>query len=212
MYNKEVLKGMNVWYVSYGSNINLERFMCYINGTKPEGSNKKEKGCRDKTPPKAINSVVLPYQLYFSKERSKWGEGGVAFINYIEDFRCSTLGRMYLITDQQFCDVVAQENNTKEMLIDLQKVINHKYSIINDGWYGRILFLGYKDGAPMFTFTNNQLYKNITINKPHSSYLKTITKGLLEIGLGLDEIIDYFLKQPGIREYFTKEKLFKYIT
>ena len=31
-----------LWYASYGSNLNLDRFMCYIVGGKPKNSTKIE--------------------------------------------------------------------------------------------------------------------------------------------------------------------------
>ncbi|MFB7303337.1 hypothetical protein [Heyndrickxia sporothermodurans] len=203
---------MNVWYVSYGSNIKYERFMCYIKGEKPEGSNKKEKGCNDQSPPRRVESIEIPYQLYFAKERSKWGKGGVAFIDHEPNGLYNTYGRMYLITDSQFCDVVAQENNMEQITIDLLEVIANKFTRINDGWYGRIMFLGFKDGSPMFTFTSNEAFKDQSFNLPPSTYLITISKGLFEIGLSIEEVVSYFLKQPGISDHFTKTHLFHYLS
>ncbi|MGE8205799.1 hypothetical protein ACQKP0_14680 [Heyndrickxia sp. NPDC080065] len=202
---------MNVWYVSYGSNICYDRFLCYIIGEKPTGSDKKEKGCRDQTTPKANEKIEIPYPLYFAKEKSKWGAGGVAFIDYEKLNDHKTYGRMYLITEEQFIDVVAQENDQEKINIDLQEVIKNGFSTINDGWYGRIMYLGVKDGAPMFTFTSNQQIENATFNVPTSSYLKTIARGLIQVGLSHSEIVEYFLKQHGIKGHFTNEELFEYI-
>lgn len=58
---------MDVWYVSYGSNLSYERFLCYINGTTPKGSTKAEQGCRDKTLSNATGKITIPYKLYFAK-------------------------------------------------------------------------------------------------------------------------------------------------
>lgn len=71
-----------VWYVSYGSNLMEERFHCYIKGGIPAGSNEAEKGCRDHTLPVHNKGCELPYPLYFAKDTSKWGTGGVAFIGH----------------------------------------------------------------------------------------------------------------------------------
>ena len=40
-----------VWYASFGSNINVDRFLCYIRGGKPALSNDTERGCRDTRSP-----------------------------------------------------------------------------------------------------------------------------------------------------------------
>lgn len=202
---------MNVWYVSYGSNLCKDRFMCYIQGGKPEGSVKIEKGCRDQTPPEADEKVDLMYPLYFAKERSKWGEGGVAFISHDKLSARKTIGRMYLITDEQFEDVVAQENNQDKLSIDLHKVIENGYQDINKSWYGRILFLGYMDKAPMFTFTNPNPMNDEKFTLPPASYLKIISRGLMELGLHTEEIIRYFNTCMGINGKFTTDKLHQYI-
>jgi hypothetical protein len=202
---------MNVWYVSYGSNICKDRFMCYINGEKPEGSVKQEKGCRDKTPPKADEKIDLTYPLYFAKEKSKWGTGGVAFIGHKELVEDKTIGRMYLITNEQFVDVVAQENNLDHLYINLNEVMEKGYKDMNDGWYGRIMYLGLKGDAPMFSFTNPKPIGADRFSLPSSAYLKTISKGLLEIGLSKEEIVLYFNQCSGIKDRFTNEELHQYI-
>lgn len=202
---------MNVWYVSYGSNLCRDRFMCYIEGGRPEGSEKVEKGCRDQTPPKADEKIELKYPLYFAKNRSKWGEGGVAFIGHDEIAETKTIGRMYLITNEQFEDVVAQENNQDNLTIDLQKVIENSYQDINESWYGRIIFLGYKDKAPMFTFTNPCQINDEKFTLPPASYLKIISRGLMELDLQTEEIVRYFNHCKGINGNFTAEKLQEYI-
>jgi len=203
---------MNVWYVSYGSNLYRNRFMCYIQGGQPEGSEKVEKGCRDQTPPKADEKIELRFPLYFAKKRSKWGEGGVAFIDHEVHSDEKTIGRMYLITKEQFEDVVAQENNEDTLTIHLQKVIDNGFQDINNGWwYGRIVFLGYKDGAPMFTFTNPVSMSDVSFYTPPTSYLKVISKGLEELGLSREEIVHYFKQCGGILGFFTNEELYRYI-
>ncbi|MGV3465742.1 MAG: hypothetical protein ACO1OT_10670 [Heyndrickxia sp.] len=202
---------MNVWYVSYGSNLYRDRFMCYIQGGRPEGSEKVEKGCRDQTPPEADEKIELSYPLYFAKDRSKWGEGGVAFIDHEEQADVKTISRMYLITNEQFEDVVAQENNQDTLSIDLHNVIENGYLDINKSWYGRIVFLGYKEGAPMFTFTNPVSMSSEIFCTPPSSYLKIISKGLEELGLTREEIVHYFTQCGGIQDSFTNVELFRYI-
>ncbi|WP_188454222.1 hypothetical protein [Virgibacillus oceani] len=201
---------MDVWYVSYGSNLCEDRFMCYINGDRPLGSDQRETGCHDKTPPKASRKAAIPYPLYFAKEQSKWGIGGVAFIGHDQNVYETTIGRMFLITDEQFSEVVSQENNKRKLRINFSSVIARGYQQITDGWYGRIIYLGDKEGYPMFTFTSNAPMDKYLYNKPSSAYLSTIANGLLELGLGHSEIIDYFYGKRGIKGHFSREKLFNY--
>ncbi|AIF43056.1 hypothetical protein [Virgibacillus sp. SK37] len=204
---------MNVWYVSYGSNICEERFLCYVNGDTPEGSTKKERGCTDQTPPMKTSKAELPYSLFFAKERSKWGKGGVAFIGQEGTEGQPTFGRKYLITAEQFCEVVAQENNMHTVEIDLEKVIKEGSLSITNGWYGRIVYLGDEDGYPMFTFTVNleELQDLVTYNRPSVAYLSMIIKGLKGLGMTEEEMLKYLLDKNGIKEYFTAETLKAYL-
>lgn len=202
---------MYIWYVSYGSNLCEERFHCYIKGGKPHGAVKHEKGCRDKTLPKKNERVTLPYQLYFAKNSSKWGKGGVAFIGHQKEKSAKTMGRMYYITDEQFIDVTAQENNSESVTIDFDKLFQNGYQTINAGWYGRLVYLGKKDGVPMLTFTSNQDIGSEVFKVPSLAYITTIANGLMELGLNKNEVIDYFLQCYGIKEAFTKTTLFAYL-
>lgn len=65
---------MDVWYVSYGSNISENRFSCYIEGGIPEGSEKEEKGCENTTPPKKVKSRA-PLSSLFYKGKKQMGQG-----------------------------------------------------------------------------------------------------------------------------------------
>ncbi|WP_163970259.1 hypothetical protein [Oceanobacillus halotolerans] len=202
---------MDVWYVSYGSNICEDRFLCYIYGGTPEGSEKREVGCHDKTPPKRSEKAEIPYPLYFAKEKSKWGKGGVAFIGNETKREELTIARKYLITAEQFCEVVEQENNNQRLDIDVNKIISEGHLDINAGWYGRLMYLGDKNGNPMFTFTNTEPMTDQTFTIPPSTYLSIIGRGLLELGLTDEAVAEYFLLKRGIKGKFTKESLYNYI-
>ncbi|MBP2258694.1 hypothetical protein [Virgibacillus alimentarius] len=202
---------MEVWYVSYGSNICEDRFLCYINGSTPRGADKKERGCTDKTPPRRNAMVELPYPLYFAKEQSKWGKGGVAFMGHDFMETARTIGRKYLITREQFSEVVAQENKKPGLEIDFKTIKKKGAVTITDGWYGTIFYLGDEDGFPMFTFTANFPVDAAIFTKPSAAYLATVAEGLGEIGLKKNEIIDYFLEKRGVKEHFTADSLAEYI-
>jgi hypothetical protein len=108
---------------------------------------------------------------------------------------------MYLITAEQFIEIVKQENNfEEELLIDFNKVIENGSLLINkDSWYGTLLYLGEEDGNPIFTFTNT---KNLIeeINPPTKQYLSTIINGLKKAyHLNEIEIEEYFKNKLGIK-------------
>ncbi|GEN86985.1 hypothetical protein MKY30_02130 [Oceanobacillus sp. FSL W8-0428] len=88
------------------------------------------------------------------KEESKWGEGGVAFIGHESNKDTKTYARKYLNTDEQFGEVVEQENNVDALHINVQDIMDKGYVDLEADWYGRAIYLGKEDGAPMFTFTN----------------------------------------------------------
>lgn len=201
---------MDIWYVSYGSNLSENRFSCYIEGGMPEGSDKAERGCVNQTPPKKTDKAELPYPLYFMREKSQWGKGGVAFIGH-EQGRAATIARKYLITDEQFGEVVEQENNMDSLNINIQDIINKGHIDLTAGWYGRVLYLGEAEGAPMFTFTSSNAMGDYDFTTPPPTYLSMISRGLKEVGLAEEEIVEYFLTKPGIEGEFTKDSLFRYI-
>ncbi len=183
-----------VWYASYGSNLCMDRFLCYIQGGTPQGSSKLHAGCTDKFLPKNIKNIVINRQLYFAKEYSSWGKGGVAFIkNNISDEVC-TLGRMYLITYDQFIEVVKQENDyTGELTIDFLDAIDKGNSVfLNNAWYGNLIYLGQEEGFPKFSFTN-ETDLNDEVNSPSKEYLDTLKRGVKEsYEMSDNEIQDYF--------------------
>ncbi|WP_240795381.1 hypothetical protein [Aquibacillus halophilus] len=127
-----------VWYASYGSNLDRDRFLCYIRGGKPKGSEKVEVGCRDKSLPIEEGTYVMRYPLYFAKASARWQKQGVAFIGLEKDEKIHTYSRKYLITVEQFMDVVKQENNGEIVDIGLQEVVESGFKTIIDSWYGTI--------------------------------------------------------------------------
>ena len=84
-----------VWYACYGSNMNRERFMEYINT------------CSDKTSPKEDRPFMFKHDIYFAKASSKWNGGGKAFLDDTSEGKA--YGRVYLITRKQFEEIKRQE-------------------------------------------------------------------------------------------------------
>lgn len=198
-----------VWYVSYGSNLLQQRFHCYIAGGKPVGSSRWELGCRDRTLPSVDRLASFPFRLLFAGAgRTQWGDGGLAYIQPATDTRYHLLTRMYLITAEQFIDVVNQENDITppfRLDIDLNQVQQlGKANLPFPCLYGEIIHLGETDGHPMLTFTCTQ---RDVIHAPAVAYLKTIIAGLRELKLSDQQILDYLQLAEGIDKLALREHL-----
>src|SRR5690606_35551595 len=139
------------------------------------------RGCRDKTPPRAATPFSINHELYFAKVDEEWAHGGVAFILNDADTTHSTLGRKYLITLEQFTDIINQENDSDmPLLFDPGEGIEQGSVVIRkDVWYGKVLFLGMDDGYPIFSFTSEHDLVD-EVNAPAVPYLTTLIKGLRE--------------------------------
>lgn len=187
-----------VWYVCYGSNVSQQRFGYYIHGGTMPMNNKTYVGCRDKTSPRGVKNIELRHELYFAQHSSVWG-GGVAFIEEQESVNNTTHGRAYLITLEQFVDVVQQENGLKkDIQLPLQEHMNYGKIVFREfGLYSEILYLGDIDGVPSLTFTTERHIKSA---KPSSSYLRQIATGLREdYDMTYREVAQYLESKPGVR-------------
>ncbi|MBM7573365.1 hypothetical protein [Aquibacillus albus] len=196
-----------VWYASYGSNLNRDRFLCYIRGGKPKGSEKEEIGCSDQSLPVNEATHIMHYPLYFAKNSVRWQKQGVAFIGLSEDEKHHTYSRKYLITAEQFMDVVKQENNGVTLDIDLDEIMKQGFKTLRDSWYGTILYLGKEDGYPIFTFTADWDL-DVPFVKPSNEYLSMIISGL-KTTLGLEDtaIVDYLSLKPGVAGNYSKNDI-----
>ena len=150
-----------VWYVSYGSNMLKERFMCYIKGGSFEGSRYRQ-ACSDTTPPLAVKTFEIPYDMYFGNISGSWQDCGVSFLDVTK--KGHALGVAYLITKDQFRHVCAEENGGRAP--------EEGYS-----WYEDIIDLGVMDGFEVKTITNRNLRP---YNEPCLEYKKTLIKGIKE--------------------------------
>jgi hypothetical protein len=197
-----------VWYASYGSNCFRERFHCYIRGGRYKGNATEHKGCRDQRLPFDEKNIIINHKLYFAKRSKSWDSGGVGFIGLDKDEKERTFGKMYLVTQEQFSDIVKQETKcTEDIEIDFDRAKKAGYiEVLSNAWYGNVLYLGSERGYPIFTFTNSA---NLTeYNKPSESYLETIVKGVItNYSLSPDEIQFYLLSRPGIINNYNKQEL-----
>src|SRR5258708_7844443 len=170
-----------IWYASYGSNLSFKnRFMCYIAGGRPLGAQRINPGCRDKTPPRDARPVSLNFDLYFAGNSRSWG-GAPAFIRR-GNSNSIVYGRMYLITDDQFNDVVLQENDepvdgTRFVPPFEQLAEEKEFALAGNRLYGHLMNIGKQDKCPVITFTT---MRDLPIGVPSEAYLKIIISGIKE--------------------------------
>jgi hypothetical protein len=194
--------------------------MCYIKGGTPAGASEPNPGCRDNSDPLASKQIrISGFELYFADERrtlDRWG-GAAAFIRPRTD--SSVFGRMYLISLQQFNDVVLQENNVKKeglkdlLLSRLEESIGNKRGftldqVLPDPLYNQVIYVGDNgDGHPIMSFSTS--HKEYPIGAPSAVYLRRISEGLEETYPELRgaRIFEYLSRAEGLQGPVTAEKL-----
>lgn len=165
-------------------------------------------GCNDKSLPRKVNPVEIPFSLYFAGESLRWG-GGRALIKSATNGKFAK-ARAYLITFDQFNDIVAQENWPYEVdkVPSINKIRTDGSFIVGKGNYSRVVYCGDLQGYPMFSFTSPVGLTEI--NKPSAAYLKTIAAGLNEaFGFNGLQSAEYLLDFEGITNNFTLSELAK---
>ncbi|WBL23893.1 hypothetical protein [Zunongwangia sp. HRR-M8] len=190
-----------IWYACYGSNLMEDRFLCYVAGGTPKGAKRTYVGCEDKALPKANKSFIINHELYFAKSSKTWSGGAAAFIRPNEDKTAKTYGKIYSISKGQFVDLVKQEIAFEgDLSIDFEKVIKKGYlDVATEVWYDRILFLGFHDEMPVFSFTNAK-FMSEELNAPHPFYLEKIILGLRETYQFTSvEILKYLENKVGLK-------------
>lgn len=171
-----------VWYAAYGSNLWSARFLTYLTGgpvpLSPAG--RVQAGARDPSPPRADTPARLPGRLLFGRSSSGWGGGGIAFLD--AGAGEEVLGRLWLITADQFTDVASQENGhpVPPEASDPAAVAPGGHLDVGPGWYGRLFHLGAgPDGHPILTFTCPDAAA-VPRRAPHPTYREVIARGLTE--------------------------------
>jgi hypothetical protein len=195
-------RARTVYYASYGSNLSLARFACYLRGGQPAGASRSFDGARDHTLPSDSIPLSLTHRLYFTGISKIWG-GAPAFIDTTSSAEDGALARAYLITWEQFEDVVAQENGRRSAPIDLADTeLDDGFSRrIGPGRYENLLCVGRHDWRPIVTFTAPWSFNDIVPAPPAPGYLAMLIGGLRE-SHGLDDaaIADYLSAAPGCTE------------
>ncbi len=197
-----------VWYACYGSNLCYERFVCYLEGGKAPGAQRKQKGARDASEPSDERAVFINHQLYFSQHSINWQKGGVAFLDPRRDESINTWGRVYLITREQFEDVFRQENNKPDLAIDWEALLADGKQTVGEGWYNHIIKTGELEEHPILTFTNATNMNERGINPPSDNYLQCIIDGLRETyNIGKDGVKKYFRDVRGVKDKIKPQKI-----
>lgn len=196
---------MHVWYASYGSNLARERFLCYLQGGRPEGAARTYPGARDRTEPLDDVPFTMPGQIFFGWNSPTWG-GGIAF--YHADVEGTALARAYLVTEQQFADIAAQEmHRDPGENLDLTTVLARQRHALGPGRYESLHLVGELGDHPVLTFTTPEP-SELPHQPPSAAYLAIVASGLREThGLDADAVVDYLLDCPGIAPEWTAEAL-----
>lgn len=184
-----------VWYVAYGSNLNRARFDVYVQGGRPIGGSREYPGCRDPRPPERDEAVSVSGGIRFVAESLVWG-GGLAV--YDAAAAGEIPARAYLLTEQQFVDVLAQEMRQEPGLdVDLEPVRTSGRHVLGPGRYQTLAHLGVRDEGPMLTFTSSDVEED-PLSAPGQAYLRTIAAGLREShGWSPDRVGRYLAGVPG---------------
>ena len=198
-----------VWYAGYGSNLCAERFLCYLAGGAPPGLDRPCRGARDKTPPRADRPLDIPRRLYFAGNSTSWG-GAPCFVDTAENPSAPAHARAYLITWEQFEDVVAQENGRSTTPIDLEpgNLAAGRSIRLGTGRYDNLVSLNGFEKDAVVTVTSPWTMAEAPLRPPSPAYLKVVITGLRESHAMADgAIVTYLGAAPGCTEALVRSVL-----
>jgi hypothetical protein len=184
-----------IWYVAYGSNLSRERFCYYLRGGQPDGSERDFPGCRDISAPSDSFGLLITGGVYFAGRSSGW-RAGMAFYDPHADGQVAA--RAYLITAEQFIDVLAQETRQSPgITLDLAPAFRGDRYSKGVGGYSVLVRVGEHQGVPLVTFTRDQR-TTPSLAAPSAAYLQAMATGLHEAhGWSQMRIGHYLSALPG---------------
>ena len=194
-----------IWYAAYGSNLSLDRFLCYLQGGCPPGARRTYAGARDPSLPMGMEPVTLTGSVYFAWESPTWG-GGIAF--YDPQAAGTSLGRAYLVTAGQFADLTAQEMHQDPGTdMDLTGLTSGGRLRLGPGRYETLHVVGRIADVPVVTFSCD-VHGALPLTPPAPAYLATMARGLADAHeLTAGEIAAYLLARPGIGSAWSKDRV-----
>jgi hypothetical protein len=186
----------HIWYVAYGSNLSRERFCTYLQGGQPNGSERNYPGCRDTSDAVDSFGLLIIGGVYFAGQSSGWG-AGMAF--YDAEATGEVAARAYLITTEQFVDVLAQETRRPPgMTLDLEPFFQGDSYSDGVGGYPLLVRVGERRGLPLVTFTRPRSTAS-PLAAPSAPYLAAMAIGLREAHGWSEVQIDRYLSAlPGV--------------
>lgn len=195
-----------MWYASYGSNLYRDRFLVYLRGGTAPGGSRPQRGARDAADPCDDRPLIIDRGLFFRGQSQLWG-GGVAAIDHGPGPEPAR-GRAYLITVDQFEDVVAQESRRATTPIDISAAIEHGHHLAGPGPYDRLELVDTWDGVPVVTFTHPEPRAAHDPRPPSAAYLTTIVRGLADSHrMDNDAIAAYLLAAAGVDRAWNEASL-----
>ncbi len=193
---------MKVWYAAYGSNLSRARFDCYLLGGCPDGASHVYPGSRDASVPADDVAADIDVELAFGGTSVTWG-GGVAFIRDGTARRAKA--RLYLVTLEQFADVVAQENWLEPGSVLIEPGLPMPITLEGEHMYRVVVPLGERGGIPVLTVSQPA---DTPPARPSLPYLRHIAHGLREAhDMTSREIVDYLHAATGVQGAFDANEL-----
>lgn len=185
-----------IWYACYGSNMDYERFLKYIQGGQliVNNTTKVYKPCpTDIKPPEQSEPYSIDRRFFFAKESKTWNQHGVAFISNKRNKKSKTFAKLYLISEDQFLHLFAQENGRLNAKINYEQLFQNGFLDFDYSFYNRILVIEKNHkGFPILTFTNKS---KLSPNKPFVDYTNLIINGLISThNLTTKEAFDYIVQ------------------
>lgn len=200
-----------VWYVSYGSNMCLQRLQYYLSGGQPPDGLLNYPGCRDSSLPTRSMPLFVSGRLYFALDARAW-TGGMAFLDPYETGEIPA--RAYRLSIGQFSDLFAQEMCLiPGEDLDLTPIDAARRLTIGGGCYETIYSLGEFEGLPALTFSAPWRMREVRLNPPSDVYLKYIAAGVAEAHKWTNsEVAHYLISCPGVEGVLSHSQVLDYIS
>jgi hypothetical protein len=186
-----------VYYASYGSNLDRDRFLVYIEGGTPKGSTRWYRPNLGGTqgPTDDVFFTSVDWTVTFARKSTTWlwpdeSGGGMAFLIPRNHDEPPARLRGYCIKSEQFIGVVQAENTPRDEMdsgLPLTPVPELNDAILQKHWdlpslatrtYPRLVWLGMYKELPVLTFTCS-----FFLNPPTPEYVRTIVTGLCQTHL-----------------------------